>query len=282
MSKVSIIIPCYNQGEYVSDAIESSINQSYNDIEIIVVNDASSDDSANIINSYAEKYENIKFINNPKNKGVIFCRNLAVENATGEFILPLDADDRIAPEYVEKAVKVFSSNPEIKIVYCRSMLFGNKNEEFKLQKISLENIVLANCIPNSAKFKKSDFISVNGYKSYMKKGWEDWDLWLSIIETAKNKKDCVYRIDEILFYYRQYSETVSRNNFDENIRLELLKNIFNNHLELFKENDEFIERTFYFSPKKYKKYRNLYKLFMYTTVFCLFSLLIILIFWSQV
>lgn len=282
MSKVSIIIPCYNQGEYVSDAIESSINQSYNDIEIIVVNDASSDDSANIINSYAEKYENIKFINNPKNKGVIFCRNLAVENATGEFILPLDADDRIAPEYVEKAVKVFSSNPEIKIVYCRSMLFGNKNEEFKLQKISLENIVLANCIPNSAMFKKSDFISVNGYKSYMKKGWEDWDLWLSIIETAKNKKDCVYRIDEILFYYRQYSETVSRNNFDENIRLELLKNIFNNHLELFKENDEFIERTFYFSPKKYKKYRNLYKLFMYTTVFCLFSLLIILIFWSQV
>lgn len=280
MSKVSIIIPCYNQGEYVSDAIESSISQSYNDIEIIVVDDFSSDDSASVITSYAEKYKNIKFINNTENKGVVFCRNLAVQNATGEFILPLDADDKIAPEYVEKAINVFNSNSEIKIVYSRCMLFGSKNGEFKLQKFSLENIIFDNCIPNTAMFKKSDFISVNGYKSYMKKGWEDLDLWLSIIETAENKNNCVYRIDEILFFYRQYSETVSRNNFDENIRLELLKNIFNNHLELFKENDEFIERVFYFSPKIHKKYRNLYKLYMYTTVFCLFFLLIILIFWS--
>lgn len=277
MCKVSIIIPCYNQEKYIAEAIESSINQTYKDVEIIVVNDASFDNSANIINSYAKKYKNIKFINCTENKGVVFCRNLAIQNASGEYILPLDADDKIAPEYVEKSVNVFFSKPETKIVYCRAMLFGSKNKEFRLDEFSLDNIIFHNCIPNSGMYKKSDFVLVNGYKSYMKKGWEDWDLWLSIIETANNKENCVYRLDEILFFYRQYSNAFSRSSFDKNVQLELRKNILNNHLELFIENGNFVKRAFDISHKKFEKYRNLYRKFMYGTIFCMFFIFLLIL-----
>lgn len=277
MSKVSIIIPCYNQGKYVAEAIESSINQTHENIEIIVVNDASTDNSSEIINFYAKKYENIKYIENSENKGVIFCRNLAIQKAHGEYILPLDADDKIAPQYIEKALAVFSLKAETKIVYCRSMLFGSKNKEFRLDEFSLDNIIFKNCIPNTSMFKKSDFLQVNGYKSCMKEGLEDWDFWLSIIETAKNKENCVYKLDEILFYYRKYKNPPSRSSFDKTVQLELQKNILNNHLELFSQNSEFLKRAFAVSPKKFAKYKSLYKKFMYGTIFCMFFILFLIL-----
>ena len=78
MNKVSVIIPCYNKAPYVKEAIESVINQTFSDIEIIVVNDASTDNSAEIIKELKEKYDNILFINNKTNQGVVKTRNTAI------------------------------------------------------------------------------------------------------------------------------------------------------------------------------------------------------------
>lgn len=276
MRKVSIIIPCYNQGQYVAEAIESALAQTYKNIEIIVVNDASTDNSADVINEYAKSNKKILFFNEEVNKGVIFARNLAISAATGDYILPLDADDIIAKEYVEKAVKILDEKPEVKIVYCRSMLFGNKQKEFKLDDFSLDTIIFHNCIPNTGMYRRCDFIAAGGYKKYMNNGWEDWDLWLSIIEKAEDKDNCVERINEILFFYRQYEKN-TRSNFGEKERFILRTNLIKNHLELFTTNSAFLKRVFEISPKKFNKYHNLYQKFMYSTIFCLFFIFVLML-----
>ncbi len=251
MKRVSIIIPCYNQKEYIKEAIESALNQTYPDIEIIVINDGSTDNSAAIIKSFATRHNNIIFIDNKENKGVIYSRNIAIKAASGEYILPLDGDDKIDPFYAEKAVNIFenfskrnSANDILKIVYCKTKLFGNNNEEFKLDKFSPDKIIFNNCIPNSAMFRKIDFVKAGGYKDYMKDGLEDWDLWLSLLENSQNKENCVYQIDEFLFYYR-ISNKITRNKCHDEIKKnELLELIFKNHIDLYLNNKEIIPRVF--------------------------------------
>ena len=95
MALVSIIIPCYNYADFVAEAIASASGQTFQDIEIIIVNDNSIDCSKDIILKEIEKDKRIKFIDNKCNKGVVATRNIAIEIASGKYILPLDADDVI-------------------------------------------------------------------------------------------------------------------------------------------------------------------------------------------
>ena len=130
--KVSLIIPCYNQSKYVEEEINSALSQTYKNTEIICINDGSTDESAQVIENCAKNNQKIIFINRKENKGVVTARNTAIEAATGEYILPLDADDTIEPTYVEKAARILDANPQIGIVYCRAKLFGAQNGEWTL------------------------------------------------------------------------------------------------------------------------------------------------------
>lgn len=258
--KVSVIIPCYNQGKYISDAINSVLAQTYKDIEIVIVNDGSTDNSNEIIKTFADKYKNILFFDENKNKGVINARNMAIEAASGEFILPLDADDTIEPTYIEKAVKILKENPNIGIVYCKARMFGIKNEYWDLKDFDKSNILYNNCIFCSALFRKADFIKVGMYKDYMLYGCEDYDLWLSFIEQGFD----VYRIDEILFNYRQYEED-SRSTICSKNQDNIWKALIKNHIDLYLGDEQFLEKIhndFKKVNKKLKKYKKIYKIFL--------------------
>ena len=99
---VSIVIPCYNRAEFICEAIDSALSQSYPNIEVVVVNDGSTDDSHHIITAH---YQNkIKYIQQ-KNSGASVARNSAIKASIGEWILTLDSDDCISPTYVEDAVQ---------------------------------------------------------------------------------------------------------------------------------------------------------------------------------
>ena len=258
--KVSVIIPCYNQGKYVSDAINSVLAQTYKDIEIVIVNDGSTDNSNEIIKTFADKYKNILFFDENKNKGVINARNMAIEAANGEYILPLDADDTIEPTYIEKAVKILNENPNIGIVYCKARMFGIKNKYWDLKDFDKSNILYDNCIFCSALFRKKDFIKVGKYKDYMLYGCEDYDLWLSFIEQGFD----VYRIDEILFNYRQYEED-SRSTICSKNQDNIWKALIKNHIDLYLGDEQFLEKIhndFKKVNKKLKKYKKIYKIFL--------------------
>ncbi len=264
---VSVIIPCYNCEKYIRETINSVLNQTYKDIEIICVNDGSTDKSSDII----REYSNVVFIDKCENEGVVKARNLAIEKASGKYILPLDADDTIEPEYIEKAVQVMETNTDVGFVYCKANLIGDKVETWKLPEFS-EDIIFENCIFNAALFKKSDFDKVNGYKEYMKNGCKDWDLWLSFIENGLRP----YRINEKLFNYRKIKKNKTRTTHAIKHLQEIHYQLLKNHFSLYLENKSFIDRVFTNSNrliKKIKKYKNLFKIFMFL---CLIEFLFII------
>lgn len=260
--KVSIIIPCYNQGKYVSDAINSALKQTYKNTEIVCINDGSTDNSRKIIKSFADKYNNILFIDEPQNKGVISARNTAILASNGEYILPLDADDTIEPSYVEKAVKILDTEPNIGIVYCKVKLFGSINKNADLMNFDKSNFLYQNCIHNTAMYRKKDFIEVGMYNDNMKYGAEDYDLWLSLIEHGFD----VYLIDEILFNYRQYKDVSRTKTSKQNID-NVYKSLITNHKKLYFNDKQFIDKILpsIICPdlkKKYKKYKMLFNLLL--------------------
>lgn len=266
MPKVSIIIPCYNQGKYVAEAINSALRQTFKDIEIVCVNDGSTDNSVEIIKSFEHKYKNFIFLNNEENRGVIYSRNFAIKNCNGTYILPLDADDIIEPTYVEKAVKILDNNPNIGIVYCKAKIFGNYDKYWNLKPFNKSDILYENCIFCSALFRKSDFLKIGGYNNNMKYGCEDYDLWLSFIEQGLE----VFQINEILFSYRQYDET-SRTTISLKNKKEIWNNLIKNHINLYLNDENFLERLIFSNPiktnKKYKKYKKMFnKLFPITII----------------
>ena len=257
--KVSIIIPCYNQAEYVPEAIESALNQTYKNVEIVVINDASKDNSSEVIRSYANKHTNIIFLDEKENKGVVKSRNLAISKCSGDYILPVDADDKIDSTFCEKAVKILDSDLDVRIVYSRIQFFGHLNKEFRLEAFNPDRIIFNNCIPNTAMYRKSDFVSVGGYQDYMKDGWEDWNMWLSILEIAPNKEKCAYKIDEILYLYRQF-ESGTRSDFKLKKQNELFVNMIVNHPALYKDRTEFYKHISKTLPAKMVKKKRLINL----------------------
>ena len=213
--KVSVIIPCYNHGKYVDEAVQSCLMQTYSNIEIIIVNDGSTDEFTNaLLHNY--KKEKTKVITTP-NQGLAMARNVGIDAATGDYILPLDADDKIAPTYIEKAVNILKQKENVGIVYCRAEFFGTQTGVWDLPEYKFPDILNRNCIFCTAMFRKSDWKDVGGYKKEMIYGWEDYEFWLSLIEKGR----AVYMLPEILFFYRKHTvsmvmkleEDVSKKNY---------------------------------------------------------------------
>ena len=202
--KVSVIMPCYNQGKYISDAINSVKSQTYKNWECIIVDDGSTDDSYSITKQLIDNDDRFILIKQ-ENSGVCKTRNVAAEKSTGDFLLPLDADDMIAPAYIEKALQEFDKNKNCKLVYCNLKYFGTQDNVSILPEYKYENLLWNNQIFVTALFRKSDFLAAGGYNPNMKDGCEDWDFYLSLLKPD----DIVIKLPEILFYYRL--KTVSRN-----------------------------------------------------------------------
>jgi hypothetical protein len=121
--QVSVVIPCYNQGQYIDEAVESVLAQSYQDFEIIIVNDGSNNaDTIKILETYSKPKTRVIHTNN---QGASIARNNGIKVSSGRYILPLDADDRIGSVYIEKAIEVLDKNENVGIVYCEAEFFGN-------------------------------------------------------------------------------------------------------------------------------------------------------------
>ena len=237
MPKVTVIIPCYNQGQFIDETIESVFAQTYKDFEVIVVNDGSTDPQTNLIlGSYNKRP--IKLIQTG-NQGVACARNNGIRESSGEYILPLDADDKIGNSYMEKAVEVLDVNPDIGIVYGEAEFFGERTGKWKLPEYRFPDILLSNVIFCSGFYRKSDWREVNGYKPNMKYGLEDHDFWLSLIELGKG----VYQIPETLFFYRQRSG--SRNKMTPEQLAHSYTQLIKNHPDLYVNNIEVVVQNIF-------------------------------------
>lgn len=226
MPKVTVVIPCYNQGAYIDEAVDSVLSQTFSDYEIIIVNDGSTDEATNTkLASYAKPNTRVL---TTENQGPSMARNAGISAASGEYILPLDADDKISPDFIEKAVKVLDSQPEIGIVCSLVKFFGAKCGRFFVPDFSEKDMLLSNHICATAMFRKADWAEVGGYNANMTFGWEDWDFWLSLIELGKK----MYRIPEVLFYYRIKSTSRTTYLTDDKQRA-MYRQLFANHANLY-------------------------------------------------
>ncbi|HEB42086.1 MAG TPA: glycosyltransferase, partial [Candidatus Dependentiae bacterium] len=185
---ISIIVPCFNQGLYLPEALDSILAQTYQNWECIIVNDGSTDDTDYIAKRYCECDTRFKFIQKA-NGGLADARNEGIKNSNGFYILPLDSDDKISNNYLNEAIKILNDNPQIKLVYCDAELFGDETGKWNLPEYSFERLLYENHIFCTAIYKRSDFDKTYGYNVKMKAGWEDWDLWLSML----NANDQVYK-----------------------------------------------------------------------------------------
>lgn len=227
-------MPCYNHGAFIQEAVDSVLQQSYPNLELIIVDDASTDSRVHqIIKSLLKKDTRIKTIFLENNSGPAAARNRGIEAADGTYILPLDADDRIAPSYIEEAVKVIESAPNAGVVYCEVEFFGTMKGKWNLGNYSFPEILSANMVISSALYRKSDWARYGGYNENMRDGLEDWDFWLNF---TADKKSFI-QIPKTLFFYRQRERNLTRNgSIDRDKSIRLLSTIFNNHRELYSAN----------------------------------------------
>lgn len=202
-NSVSIIVPCYNQSQYLDECLLSVLNQTFVHWECIIVNDGSTDSTEKKAEQWLEKDSRFKYVYQ-ENSGLSYARNYGVKQANSEFILPLDADDKIGIDYLKLAIEEFKKNTKLKVVYCKAEKFGEVNEVWKLPEFSLYNLSLTNLIFCSAMFKKKDFQSIGGFDVNMLYGWEDWEFWISMLKKGGDVK----RIDSVQFYYRIKSDSM--------------------------------------------------------------------------
>jgi glycosyltransferase involved in cell wall biosynthesis len=195
---ISVVIPCFNQGKYLPFTVESIIASTHQAIEIIIVNDGSTDDSLAIAQQLKSRHHGIQIIHQP-NGGVSKARNAGMRIAQGEYILPLDGDDLISRDYIEKAIEILRSNSSVKVVYCNAVKFNEQvQKEWKLKPFNLYNLATDNMIFVSGIFRKKDAFDIGGYSEDMTMGREDWEFWIKMLKDGGQ----VVKLPITGFYYR--------------------------------------------------------------------------------
>lgn len=234
--KISVVMSCYNRKDYVSDAIESILNQTYKDFEFIIIDDCSTDGTREIIQKYADKDSRIVFIKNAHNLGLISNLNTGLELAKGEYIARMDDDDISLPERFEKQVKYLDEHQDITVLGTFIETFGKEDSMSWVNECdsSIINIIInffnPMCHPTVMirnKFLKEHHLQYAAEALHA----EEYDLWKNI--SLKDGK--LANLPEILLKYRVHENSITlskktrkiQRDTANKIKTELLKRYFN-------------------------------------------------------
>jgi len=190
MPKVSVVITCFNYGRYLADAVDSVMRQSLQDFEIVIVDDGSTDDTRSVAGGLITKHKGASIsLISQENKGFSGARNAGIKAAAGEYIMPLDADDMLAPEYLEHVAGLLDSDPGLSFAYTDGELFGEKAHELACVPVAREydfaRLLRTNIISFSGMFRKSAWEETGGYKSGVLDGYYDWEFWITLGESGR-------------------------------------------------------------------------------------------------
>jgi len=225
LPKVSVIIPNYNHSSFLKQRIESVLNQTFQDFELIILDDCSSDNSKEIIDEYRNHPKVASIIYNETNSGSTFKQwQKGIDIAKGEYIWIAESDDSASPDFLDELLYRFEVNPNAVLGFVRSYNIDNEGNIIELNKYAdgldferwntdYENrgvdeiknyFIYRNIIPNASAviFKKSCFITINTHSYSHLKFAGDWLIWMTIV----NMGDVVY-VAKPLNYYRQHVNT---------------------------------------------------------------------------
>ena len=202
--RVSVIIPCFNLGEYLDEAVESVLSQTFQDFEILIVDDGSTDPATQgLLTDY--RRPKTRVVRNA-HRGLAAARNHAIADTTGAYLCSLDADDRLEPTYFSKAVAVLDADTSVAFASCWLRTFGEENWEWKPERCDLPTLLWENTVLTAALVRREAVLDIGAYDTKMPvQGDEDWDLWLTLVERG-------YRgaiLPEVLFNYRRRAGSMS-------------------------------------------------------------------------
>ena len=234
--KISVIIPVYNSSTYLRKCLDSVVNQTLKDIEIIIINDGSTDDSKNIIEEYSCKYKNIIFIDQ-ENKGIGKTRNIGIKKATGEYITFVDSDDYIKENMLEEYYKYAKKHnfdlvigSYIKKINNKEIIFENNKFKTGNVKTTPQILYLIEYGPWAKLYKREMLINNNIYFDEKRK-YED----MPFVSKALLKSKLIGQITEPYYYYiiHNNSETTTMD-----------KRVFD-ILDILKEIKDYYKREYY-------------------------------------
>jgi glycosyltransferase involved in cell wall biosynthesis len=244
---VTVVIPCYNHGKFIEAAIDSVKLQPYDNTEIIVIDDGSTDThTLEVLSKIASKVTVVR----QANQGPSIARNVAIKQSKGEYILALDSDNKIRPNFISTAVEYLNSNPETGVVYGDFQYYGDKTDIKKQLEFDIKKQLNNNIFDMCAVFRRKVFDDVGGFDEFMSKpGLEDWDFWISVYEKGWKFK----HIPEIFFDY--YIAETSRTFQVANKNIEVLQvYVWKKHASLLAQQYQILyhENKNFFKSMDYK------------------------------
>ncbi len=210
--KITICIPTYNRAEYLKEAVDSALNQNYENYEILIVDDGSTDNTSEMVKSINS--DKIKYFKSEENLGRPKVRNKLVTLSKGEFLLWLDDDDKLRENILDDYVKILLANPKVNIIYGNLLQFDDEtgkeiqryepNDYSKSKVDMLRNLILGSGITFPASLIKKELFEQCGYfdEEYLRA--QDYELWSRLYEKAK-----FYKVNDIVCYYRKHNSNVS-------------------------------------------------------------------------
>ncbi len=220
---ITVCMAVYNGERYLQEAIDSILNQTFENFEFLIINDGSTDNSENII--LQNKDPRIRLINNLKNQGLIFTRNIGLQEAKGKYIAILDSDDIALPQRLEIQYNFMESHPDIAICGSKALQFNYVNEEVLIDVPTdylAERLIFGNVFVNSSIIlKRAAALQVGGYQNYSL--GEDYDLALRVSEYYP-----IANLNEILVKYRihQHNITLRENKALSQEELKIIKALY--------------------------------------------------------
>ena len=233
---VSIIVPCFNAGDTLPEALESAREVDYPTVEIIVCDDGSTDPLT--LQVLAALGDDIRLVRQ-ENAGLPAARNAAIAAARGAYIFPLDADDRIHPEYARAAVEVFEADPRVGIVHARVLRFGDAEGEVGYDDFTIGKLLNHNMIHQLSWFRRADWEALGGYDEKLRDGREDHEFWIRIVSTGRT----VVKLDELYSIYRIRATSMNHTMTHEKLA-RIYAEIFRNNADFYLAHLEeyFVER----------------------------------------
>jgi GT2 family glycosyltransferase len=201
---VSVVIPCYNLGQFLDEAVDSVLAQTFDDAEVLVVDDGSTDPATReLIARYQRPRTRVIAT---AHAGLAAARNRGIAEASGRYLCALDADDRLEPRFLEKTVAVLDQDPSVAFASTWLRTFGAECWDWTPERCDLPALLRENTVLTAALVRRDAVLAVGGFDTAMPvQGDEDWDLWLTLVERG-------YRgaiLPEVLFAYRRRPGSMS-------------------------------------------------------------------------
>jgi glycosyltransferase involved in cell wall biosynthesis len=170
MATLSVLMTNYNHGKYLSEALEAILNQSFKPKEIIIVDDASTDDSVRIIEGFVEKYPNLQLLTNDKNMGTLYSINRALKMASGDYVYSAAADDKILPGFFEKSMGLLEKYPQAGLCFSEPLYYDESKDTYFKETLNISDRPCFLSSQNMATLLRHKYFLLAGHSSIIKRG----------------------------------------------------------------------------------------------------------------